>query len=406
MVETRHGANTGVEDPKESSATGKENQPPAGSPPQQRNSSATTPKGLKRDRSEAEKELPTSASKKQQIDHNRNFAATTNALSEDQEVHGSSVTGKAASHASFQESGAGDAAQQHPTVRNVVKSESGELISKCFPPSGNYISGGSRDPTEGMETYTDSRGSDKPPLTIEDISFDYDRSQMRDPRATPGRKARPYYEKYDDIPVKLLEDLQKTRSVFKAERPKGRLTNAVKDDMINAESEKNPWASFYSIQQCYDKGREGSPTYDAAGFQLDYDKVCEWKRPKAYNKRRIVGGMSKAIEKGRSDEEQMFELFFTDPQEAKRSAKEYLQDQVSKDLGIGWQQIGPAQVKLWREKGFEPVKYAEWWKEPTEVERMRMSKMMHGASLRKEVWPPGMEPRPAENKNKKTKSKK
>lgn len=130
-----------------------------------------------------------------------------------------------------------------------------------------------RDSAEGMETYNDDSKSEKPPLTVEDLRFDYDRSQLRDSRAMPGREARPYYGKLDDMPVALLEHLKETRSVYKSERPKGRLTNAITDDMFVVEARHNPWEMFYHLYQCYDKGREGSPTCDSAGFQLDYDQV-------------------------------------------------------------------------------------------------------------------------------------
>lgn len=42
----------------------------------------------------------------------------------------------------------------------------------------------------------------------------------------------------------------------------------------------NPAFAFHDIARCYKKGRNGSPTYEDAGFQLDYNKVCDWKKPK------------------------------------------------------------------------------------------------------------------------------
>ena len=49
---------------------------------------------------------------------------------------------------------------------------------------------------------------------------------------------------------------------------------------------------------CYKKGPRGSPTYDGAGFQLDYDEVADWMKPRAYNKKSMVGGMGNASEEG------------------------------------------------------------------------------------------------------------
>jgi hypothetical protein len=59
-------------------------------------------------------------------------------------------------------------------------------------------------------------------LTIADLMFDYDRSQMRDPCLTPGRKVRPRYME-NDIPPELKEHLLSIREIPKPEKPKGRL---------------------------------------------------------------------------------------------------------------------------------------------------------------------------------------
>jgi hypothetical protein len=112
-------------------------------------------------------------------------------------------------------------------------------------------------------------------------------------------------------------------------------------------------------------------------------------KPKAYNKQKMIRGMDRAIAKAKSEEEQMFELFFQD--DPRRSegmshmVKDYVKDHVSKDLNIPWHQIRPEHVKSWKEKGSQPVKFADWWKEPTEVEKKRMLKMLSGASLRKDL---------------------
>lgn len=66
-----------------------------------------------------------------------------------------------------------------------------------------------------------------------------------------------------------------------------------------------------------------------------------------------------------------------------RRVTDYVKDQVSKDLDIPWHQIMPDQVKMWRDRGLKPVKYEEWWKEPTAEETNRLSKMESGCDLRK-----------------------
>lgn len=61
--------------------------------------------------------------------------------------------------------------------------------------------------------------AEKPRLTTPDIEFEYDRSQLRDPRTTPGRNAKPRYDEID-----ILEGLRAEISlkfhVPKPERPK------------------------------------------------------------------------------------------------------------------------------------------------------------------------------------------
>lgn len=159
--------------------------------------------------------------------------------------------------------------------------------------------------------------------------------------------------------------------------------------MFEEEGRLDSLHTFDDLYRCLDKGREGSPSYDGAGYQLDYDKVADWKKPKAYNKQKMVRGMDRRLAKAESEQEQMDKLFFVDTPEVAASMsimlKDYMKDHVSKDLGMPWHQINPEQVKLWRDKGFQPFRYDEWWKAPTEVEKMRMSKMMRGASLRKDL---------------------
>lgn len=151
----------------------------------------------------------------------------------------------------------------------------------------------------------------------------------------------------------------------------------------------NPLHTFHHLYRCHDKGREGSPSYDCAGFQLDYYKVANWMKPQPYNKQKMIRGMDRVIAKDKSEEKQIYELFFEKlPENLKdvpHSVKDYVIDHVSKDINTPWHQIKPEQVKLWRANGFQPVKFEEWWKEPTAEENKRMRKMMGGASLRKDL---------------------
>lgn len=79
---------------------------------------------------------------------------------------------------------------------------------------------------------------EKPRLTTPDLEFDYDRSQLRDPRPTPGRKVRPRYEQHD-MPAEVMNRLRATRTIpGPSPKPKGRLTNAVKNEMFEIEPRK------------------------------------------------------------------------------------------------------------------------------------------------------------------------
>ena len=110
-------------------------------------------------------------------------------------------------------------------------------------------------------------------------------------------------------------------------------------------------------------------------------------RPKAYSKSRVVRGMENTLARMESERTQMFGVFFVErPDKAKWSVIEgYVKDHVSKDIGVPWHQIGPREVKLWREKGFKPVVFEEWWKVPNAEEDKRLTKMLCGASLRKDL---------------------
>ena len=54
-------------------------------------------------------------------------------------------------------------------------------------------------------------GTEKPRLTTPDVEFDYDRSQLRDPRPTPGRIKRPRYDDFscpDDLKAKFKTEFE------------------------------------------------------------------------------------------------------------------------------------------------------------------------------------------------------
>jgi hypothetical protein len=52
-------------------------------------------------------------------------------------------------------------------------------------------------------------------------------------------------------------------------RPPWRLNADQKNASFADKCRLNPIEDFHDLYQCHEKGREGSATYDAAGFELD-----------------------------------------------------------------------------------------------------------------------------------------
>lgn len=231
----------------------------------------------------------------------------------------------------------------------------------------------------------------KPRLTTPDLEFDYDRSQLRDPRPTPGRHRRPRRESIEMTETEKREIREKF-TIPEPEKPKGRLNAFQKDKLFGQAALLNPMHTFHDLHVCHQKGRNGSPTYDSAGFQLDYHKVADWMRPKPYNKSAMVNGMQRSLDKKAKEEEEMYKIFFVDgkaphigPSDIPHQISDYVKDQVSKDIGVPFHQIAPAELRTWEQRGFQKVRREDWWREPNEEERKRMSKMQQGRVLRKDL---------------------
>ncbi|EMT71528.1 hypothetical protein FOC4_g10010033 [Fusarium odoratissimum] len=210
----------------------------------------------------------------------------------------------------------------------------------------------------------------KPTLTEKELEFDFDHSQIRDPRATPGRVKHPRYEERE-----LSEEF-----LSKFHIPKHRNKHT------------DPLYSFYDLHRCHRKGPDGSPTYDSAGFQLDYEKAAKWMKPVAYNKKSMVNGMERHLKRVEEETKKIYDSFFVDGkgpegEEGSTQVMHQIKDQVSKDLGVPWHQIDPKQLKKLGDQGLAKVDADKWWHRPNQVERDRFMKMLGGASLRKDFYP-------------------
>ena len=169
------------------------------------------------------------------------------------------------------------------------------------------------------------------------------------------------------------------------EPPQKKKRGNMSDREFERKALKDPNHTFHDLHICYKKGPHGSPTYDEAGFQLDYDKVAEWMRPKAYNKKSMVNGMERHLKRVEQERAKMAAIFFVGgeaPGNKFDTTDKCWSDRVSKDLGVPWHKVNPKTFEDWEKHGFEKQN-SEDWKEVTEEERKRMNKMLCGASLRK-----------------------
>lgn len=116
-------------------------------------------------------------------------------------------------------------------------------------------------------------------------------------------------------------------------------------------------------------------------------------KPVTYNKKSMVNGMERHINRVEEETKKIYNIFFADGkgpegEEGSTQVMHQIKDQVSKDLRVPWHQIDPKQLKKWEDQGFAEVDADKWWHRPNQVERDRFMKMLlGGASLRKDLYP-------------------
>lgn len=142
------------------------------------------------------------------------------------------------------------------------------------------------------------------------------------------------------------------------------------------------------MHRCHEKGPNGSPTYDSAGFQLDYQKVAESHSSPWPKKTAMIQRMNVVIASMKFLEEMITKVFFDDTEENKKSISgsmvsiDLAKDKISKDLGIPFHKIGREEVMLWEQKGFEKLKMEDWMTY-SEEDKKRWMKMLSGGKFRK-----------------------
>ena len=157
--------------------------------------------------------------------------------------------------------------------------------------------------------------------------------------------------------------------------------------MFREGAKKNVAHHFHELYKCYEKGPKGSQTYDEGGFQLDYHKVADWMKPKAYNKSAMVYGMERHLKRKEEEDARMMAAIFQGgkgPEEGGIWLIELLKDKVSKDLGVAFHKVTPTTVEEWAAKGYpkeDPKSYVH--STLTKEEQKRFMSLLMGTSLRK-----------------------
>jgi hypothetical protein len=140
---------------------------------------------------------------------------------------------------------------------------------------------------------------------------------------------------------------------------------------------------FHDLHLCYSRGKNGRPTYDKAGFQLDYDKVAQWMKPT--RPRPLTVKQCERLDQKMQDDRTMADIFFESGAKPKNFEAHYfegaLKDRVSKDLGIMWHEVKLKHVREWEQRGFTKAKKGEY-EEFTAAYKQRLSDFLQGGSLR------------------------
>lgn len=241
--------------------------------------------------------------------------------------------------------------------------------------------------TELVQNFVSSNEHQDPegkPLkrTRKALEIEWDRSQLRDPRLTPERVILPRREEFD-----LTEEEEQFFKGPAANRPANKKRGFSQDE-FRKEAKKNVSHCFHELYVCHEKGPNGSPTYDSAGFQLDYDKVAQWMKPKAYNKRAMVNGMEKELKREAIEEDRMVKAFFEGGKTPEGGmgiqGEDLLKDKVSKDLGIAFHKVTAAKVEEWATQGFPKADPRDYLPSTVTKEEQKRFRSLHsGSDLRK-----------------------
>ncbi|PVH90495.1 hypothetical protein DM02DRAFT_620987 [Periconia macrospinosa] len=166
-------------------------------------------------------------------------------------------------------------------------------------------------------------------------------------------------------------------------KKKGRYKNPERTKWEKDRYLTDPNSIFHTLHLCYSRGKDGRPTYDRAGYRLDYEKVADWMkmaRPKA-----LTSKQSARLQQKMEDDKMMAEMFFEQGAKPEGFEMPYqmgaLKERVSKDLGIMWHEVGLNQVKEWDKRAFPKAKKGEYQVFCPEYEQ-KIRALMEGSALR------------------------
>lgn len=207
---------------------------------------------------------------------------------------------------------------------------------------------------------------------------------IRDNRPTPGRMVPP--RGFPPNAFRKETDAPELRSPApEPPQKKKRMTAIEKEQEFQRKSLNDPNEYFHDLHICFEKGPNGSPTYDEAGFQLDYDKVARWMKPDGRSKKGKLKAVDKMLDYRAQENEKMKRIFFGDRKVCETNVnfpEKFWRDKVSKDLDLPWHKVDSAAFEEWDRRGFEKQN-PEDWKEFTDAEQKRMFRMAGGSQLRK-----------------------
>ena len=166
-----------------------------------------------------------------------------------------------------------------------------------------------------------------------------------------------------------------------------------KSEKFDWEALNNPEHVFHKFYVCRAKGRDGSPTIDQAGYELDYDKVMGWFKPTSVASLRPTPSKMKKfdehVEKKRREEQQVLDIFFEGGAAPDVNASDFpsftidvIKERVEKDIGVPWHKIGSQEVREWEQKGFTKARKGEYQDFSSE-DRKRFLDLHEGCVFRK-----------------------